>query len=218
MIYCCYINNAQKLHLLNKTFHPTKVLLRSESLSSMCAKLHTVAASNNRDHLMRSLRYCLFMPHIYGVILRAHPVHGESHIHAMWITHNANGEVATTSPPLYNEPHWSHVLCVKAQPGTTFASWSQQHFVAIGKPERHVRKASHCGSKQQQRSCDAITLLLLVRTTYIWVLFFAHMPFVVNRTFNGRQKSCKNNMQTQVGDLNNTIFMSQGTSRPRRRL
>jgi len=29
-----------------------------------------------------------------------------------------------------------------------------------------------------------ITLLLLVRTTYIWVLFFAHMPFVVNRAFN----------------------------------
>jgi len=30
----------------------------------------------------------------------------------------------------------------------------------------------------------AITLLLLVRTTYIWVLFFAHIPYVVNRTSN----------------------------------
>jgi len=29
-----------------------------------------------------------------------------------------------------------------------------------------------------------ITLLLLVRATYIWVLFFAHIPFMVNRTFN----------------------------------
>jgi len=29
-----------------------------------------------------------------------------------------------------------------------------------------------------------ITLLLLVRATYIWVVFFAHIPFVVNRTFN----------------------------------
>jgi len=29
-----------------------------------------------------------------------------------------------------------------------------------------------------------ITLSLLVRVTYIWVLFFAHIPFVVNRTFN----------------------------------
>jgi len=29
-----------------------------------------------------------------------------------------------------------------------------------------------------------ITLSLLVRTTYIWVLFFAHIPFVVNSTLN----------------------------------
>ena len=92
----------------------------------------------------RSLFYCLFAPHMYIVVLRAHPVHGESHN-----ARNANGEVATTSPPFYNEPHRSHILFVKAEPGTTSTSWSQHHFVAIGKPERHVRKASHCGSKQQ---------------------------------------------------------------------
>ena len=40
--------------------------------------------------------------------------------------------------------------------------------VAIGNPERHVRKASHRGSKQQQRSPDKVTLLLLVRATYIY--------------------------------------------------
>jgi len=27
-------------------------------------------------------------------------------------------------------------------------------------------------------------ILLLVHATYIWMLFFAHIPFVVNRTFN----------------------------------
>ena len=79
-----------------------------------------------------------------GVILHAHPVRGESHNQR-----NATGEVATTSPPFYNEPHRSHVLCVKAELRTTFTSWSQHHFVAIGNPERHVRKASHHGSKQQ---------------------------------------------------------------------
>ena len=42
------------------------MLLRSESPSGKCAKLHNVAASNNRDHLTGSLYYCLFMPHIYG--------------------------------------------------------------------------------------------------------------------------------------------------------
>jgi len=70
---------------------------------------------------------------------------------------------------------------------------------------------SVCGSKQQQRSllslplvstvnCSlasqallevtrldhsiGITLLLLVWATYIWVLFFTHIPFVVNCTMN----------------------------------
>ena len=73
--------------------HPghSTILLRLESLSSKCAKICTVAASNNRVHLMRPLYYCLFAPHIYmGVVLRAHPVRGESHIQR-----NASGEVAT---------------------------------------------------------------------------------------------------------------------------
>jgi len=38
---------------------------------------------------------------------------------------------------------------VKAAPGTTFTSWWQHHCVTSGKPERQVRKASHCGSQQQ---------------------------------------------------------------------
>ena len=56
----------------------------------MCAKLRTVAASNNGDHALQSLYYCLFAPRICGVVLRAHPVRGESHIQR-----NATGEVAT---------------------------------------------------------------------------------------------------------------------------
>jgi len=106
--------------------------------------------------------------------------------------------------------------------------WLIGHYfygVAIGKPERQVRKASHCGSKQQERSHDEITLVVTISKyyqlfnsftsvirgysprsvdrdhsfiacsrdqgrperdprRYIWVLFFAHIPFVVNRTLN----------------------------------
>ena len=120
------------------------LLLRSEIPSGMCAELRIVAASNNRDHPTRSLYYCLFAPHTYIFVLRAHPVHGES-----YNQRNTTGDVATTSPPFYNEPHRSHVLCVKAELGTTFTSWSQHHFVAIGNPERHVRRAEHRGSTQQ---------------------------------------------------------------------
>ena len=79
-----------------------------------------------------------------GFILHAHPIRGESHNQC-----NTTGEVATTSPPFYNEPHRPHVLCVKAELGTTSTFWSQHHFVAIGNPEWHVHKASHCGNKQQ---------------------------------------------------------------------
>jgi len=39
---------------------------------------------------------------------------------------------------------------------------------------------------QQWRSPDEINLLLLVHAMYVrvWVLFFAHIPLVVNRPFN----------------------------------
>jgi len=47
-------------------FEVCKLVLRSEIPSGKCTKLHTVAASNNRDHMPWSLYYCLFMPHIYG--------------------------------------------------------------------------------------------------------------------------------------------------------
>ena len=82
--------------------------------------------------------------YMYGVVLHAHPVRGESHNQPI-----TTGEVATTSPPFYNELHLSHVLCVKAELRTTFTSWSKHHFVAIRNPERHMRKALHRGNKQQ---------------------------------------------------------------------
>jgi len=125
----------------------------------MYAKLHTVAASNNRDHPTRSLYYSLFAPCICIVVFRAHPVRGESHIQC-----NATGEVATTYPPFYNEPHRSHVLCVKAELGTTSTSWSQHHFVAIGK----ARAACAQSFALWQQATIDITLLLLVHATDIY--------------------------------------------------
>ena len=65
------------------------VLLRSEITSGTCATLRTVAASNKRDHPTRSLYYCLFAPHTYIFVLRAHPVRGES-----YNQRNTTGEVA----------------------------------------------------------------------------------------------------------------------------
>jgi len=53
--------------------------------------------------------YCLLALHIYGLILHVHRFRGELHIQR-----NTTREVATTSPPFCNEPHRSHVHCVKA--------------------------------------------------------------------------------------------------------
>jgi len=50
------------------------------TLSAMCAKLRTVAASNNRDHTPRSLYYCLLAPHIYCCSSRTS--------RSWWITHS----------------------------------------------------------------------------------------------------------------------------------
>jgi len=45
----------------------------------MCAKLRTMAASNNRDHVPQSLTIACLRYIYNGIILHTHPVHGESH-------------------------------------------------------------------------------------------------------------------------------------------
>jgi len=47
-------------------------LLRSEIPSGICAKLRTVAATNNRVHMPWSLYYCLFAPHKCMVLFFTH--------------------------------------------------------------------------------------------------------------------------------------------------
>jgi len=51
---------------------------------------------------------------------------------------------------------------------------TKENSVVIRKPKRKVHKASHCGSKQQERSCAMITLLLLVYTTWMSAILRTH--------------------------------------------
>jgi len=100
----CQIKNWVGEHLTSL------LLLRSEIPSGMCAKLRTVAASNNRDHPTRSLYYCLFAPHTYIFVLRAHPVRGGS-----YNQRNTTGEVATLSTrsigKWQDNPQFEWLLC-----------------------------------------------------------------------------------------------------------
>jgi len=52
-------------------------VLRSEIPSGMCAKPRTVAASSNRNHLTRSLYYCLFAPRMYVCCSGSSPARGQ---------------------------------------------------------------------------------------------------------------------------------------------
>jgi len=74
-----------------------------------------------------------------GVILHAHPVRGEPRIQ-----HNTSEVVATTSPPIRNEPHRLHILFVKA-----FIQHNLHILVTAPFSCDRKAKASHCGSKQQ---------------------------------------------------------------------
>jgi len=67
------------------------LMLRSEIPRGICAKLRPVAASNNRVHMpMITLLLLVRATYMYGVVLHAHPVRGESHNQR-----NTTGEVAT---------------------------------------------------------------------------------------------------------------------------
>jgi len=160
-----------------QVFHVT--VLQSESLRSMCAKLHTVAASNTRDHTTRSLYYCLFAPHIRSIVLRAHSVHGEPHIQR-----NVSREVATTIP-----------LFLQRTAPITHSFWED-----LTRHNLHILVTATfcCDWEAWAASAQSFTLWQQVtRDDTPWslyyylfaphiyvVLFCAHIPSVVNRTFS----------------------------------
>jgi len=69
------------------------------------------------------------------VVLRAHSVRGEPRIQR-----NASGEVATTSTPFSTNRTDRAFFC---------EGFTQHDLHILIKPERLVRKASYCSSKQQ---------------------------------------------------------------------
>jgi len=88
------------------------LVLWSESWSGKCAKFHTVAAGNNRDHLTRSLYYCLFVPHIFIFVCCSSCLFPFV-MNRILIFNATPTEKLQTFPPFYNELHRSHVLFVK---------------------------------------------------------------------------------------------------------
>ena len=73
-----------------------ETMRRNHSSRSLVVTFNRSQVDIGRASTPRSLFYCLLAPNICIVVLRAHPIRGESHIQR-----NANGEVATVSQIAY---------------------------------------------------------------------------------------------------------------------
>ena len=180
-----------------------------------CAQSFALWQQATIGNMRRNHSIIACSPHIYVVFFFAHIPFVVNH------TFNARPmERLQQHPLIFATNRIDRTFCVKVSHSTTFTSWSQRHFVAIGKTEQQVGKASlhtvaasnrvhptrslsslpsgstvNCSPGSQallevthQDHSIGITLLLLVPATYIWVLFFAHIPFAVNRTFNATER------------------------------
>ena len=146
--------------------------------SGMCAKLHTVAASNHRDHAPQSHHYCLFAPRIYIVVLHAHSVRGEPRIPALRYRRGCN-----------NIPSFLQQTALIA---CSFCEGWTRHYLHI------LVRAPFCYDRKSQAACaqsfalwQQATMEIMRRkhsiiacSHHVYILFFfAHIPFVVNRAF-----------------------------------
>jgi len=122
-----------------------EITCRDHSSRMLIVTFNRSHASIIRDYTPWSLYYCLLAPDIYILSFFVHIPFVVNHNQ-----HNATDRLQTTSPPFYNE-RTAPIECSFCEGFTEHisTSWSQHHFVAIRMLKWHVRKASHCGSKQQ---------------------------------------------------------------------
>ena len=169
-------------------------------------KLRTVVARNNRDHEPQSPYYCLFAPriYIYIVVLRTLSVRGESHNHR-----NATGEVATTSPPFYNEPHRSHIPCMKAELGMNSTSWSQHHFVVSENPSSRCTKLrTVAASNSRDHGPQSLYHSLFAPRIYIVVLHAHPVHGESHNQLKRHGRGCNSALCVGEKTLHNTIQFS----------
>jgi len=154
--------------------------LRSKITSGMCAKLRTVAASNNRVHMPWSLYYCLFVPHICVVLSFRH------------IPFVANHTFRATLPErLQQHP----LLFTTNRTDRTFFVWR----LTLARPSHRGHSNILLRSEIPSGMCAKLRTMATSnnRVHMPWslyyclfaphicmVLFFRHTPFVVNHTFN----------------------------------
>jgi len=156
-----------------------KVLLQLEILSDKYAKLCTVAASNNRVHLTRSLCYCLFAPHIYMVLFL---------MHLPFMVNRAFS--ATPAESLQQHPLLFTTNRTIVHSFCKGFTWHNLH-ILVTAPfccDWKARVACAQSFTLWQQATIEFTLQnhpIIACSCHIYmVLFFAHIPFKVNRLFS----------------------------------
>ena len=155
------------------------VLLWPASLSGMCAKLHTVAASNNRDHASRSFYCCLYMSLIYGFC-------SARTFHLWWNVHSAQCQRrgCNNIPPFLQ---WTALITCSLCEGCT---WHDLH-ILVTAPfccDRKARAAYTQSFTMWQQATIDITCRdhsVIACLHYLYMgLFLAHILFMVNCAFS----------------------------------
>ena len=138
--FMCRLNSARPPHPGHST-----ILLRSEIPSGMCAKLRTVAASNNRDHASQSLLLLLARAtHIYFFSLRTS--------RSLWITQSKQHHRRGCNTVYHNfycswQPNFIHFMLRSQKFGKVRVrsrswkfwkgrSWSQKFYLWLCNPAR----------------------------------------------------------------------------------
>ena len=157
-----------------------KVLLWLEIPCGICAKLRTVAASNNRVHMPWSLYYCLFAPHICMVLFFTHIPFVVNHI-----INATPPEMLQQHPLLFTTNRTNRTFFVwrlnSAQPSQPGHSTI---LLQLEIPSGICAKLRTVAASKNRVHMPWSLYYCLFAPHIRMVLFFMHIPFVVNHTIN----------------------------------
>ena len=154
--------------------------MRSEIPSSICAKLRTVAASNNRVHMPWSLYYCLFAPHICMVLFFTHIPFVVKH------TINATPLERLQQHPLLFTTNRTDCTFYMWRLNSTRPSHPGHNTILLRSeiPSGICAKLRTVAARKNRVHMPWSLYYCLFVSHIGTVLFFTHIPFVVNHTIN----------------------------------
>ena len=148
------------------------------------AQSFTLAVSNNRYHMLRSLCYCLFAPHLYGCC--------SSRTFCLWWTADSAQQQWRGCN---NIPSFLQRTAPIACSFCEVCTWHDLHILVTAPFCCHWK--SWAASAQSFTLWQQATIEITCRDHFIvtcshhiyciWLLFFAHIPFMVKCAFSATQ-------------------------------